>query len=308
MLACAVVIPRWLSPPPTKGDLQGLSQKERLDTIRDQRKLENDIRTGLLGGLAGLGVLVGSAVGWQQLRHNRRQLVETIRVGQQQLDQGHQGQITERFTRAIDQLGSDKPEIVLGGIYALERIARDAPDQFQGTIGEVLTTYIRMQAPWPPRLPGQYVAHAPLDQVPWLRVRAPAVQAALTVLGRGAFNRAIGLDLTRTDLRHADLSGAGLDGAELWGANLAAAEFERATLVGADLRGAILQGAFLGGGILVAADLRRADLRGAHLSAAILDDAKADPTTRWPEGFDWRAAGVDFTDKPTTFPTSADGS
>jgi hypothetical protein len=308
ILACAVVFPRWLSPPPTSGDLQGLSQKERLDTIRDQHKLENDIRTALLGGLAGLGVLVGSAVGWQQLRHNRRQLVETIRVGQQQLDQGRQGQITERFTRAIEQLGSNKPEIVLGAIYALERIAGDAPDEFQGPIGEVLTTYIRMQAPWPPSLPGQYVADAPLDQVPWLQVRAPTVQASLTVLGRGAFNGVIRIDLTRTDLRHADLSGANLNAVELWDANLAAAEFEGATLDSADLRGAILHEAFLGGGIFVLADLRRADLRGAHLSAAILDGAKADPTTRWPEGFDWRAADVDFTDKPIAFPTSVDRS
>ena len=44
-----------------------------------------------------------------------------------------EGQITERFTRAIDQLGAtddaDNPrlEIRLGAIYALERIAGDSP-------------------------------------------------------------------------------------------------------------------------------------------------------------------------------------
>ncbi|MFH1141500.1 MAG: hypothetical protein V1724_07575, partial [Chloroflexota bacterium] len=38
-----------------------------------------------------------------------------------------EGQITERFTRAIQQLGDPKLEVRLGGIYALERIARDSP-------------------------------------------------------------------------------------------------------------------------------------------------------------------------------------
>jgi hypothetical protein len=37
-----------------------------------------------------------------------------------------EGQITERYTRAIDQLGSTSLSVRLGGIYALERIARDS--------------------------------------------------------------------------------------------------------------------------------------------------------------------------------------
>lgn len=37
-----------------------------------------------------------------------------------------QGQVTDRYTKAIEQLGSDKLNIRLGGIYALERIARDS--------------------------------------------------------------------------------------------------------------------------------------------------------------------------------------
>ena len=37
-----------------------------------------------------------------------------------------QGQITDRYTKAIDQLGSEKLDVRIGGIYALERIARDS--------------------------------------------------------------------------------------------------------------------------------------------------------------------------------------
>lgn len=36
-----------------------------------------------------------------------------------------QGQVTERYTKAIEQLGSEKLDVRIGGIYALERVARD---------------------------------------------------------------------------------------------------------------------------------------------------------------------------------------
>jgi hypothetical protein len=58
------------------------------------------------------------------------------------------GQITERFTRAIDQLGATdqrgkpKIDVALGGIYALERIARDSKDDHPQVV-EVLTAYVR---------------------------------------------------------------------------------------------------------------------------------------------------------------------
>ena len=47
----------------------------------------------------------------------------TAEAAQQTVAVAQEGQITERFTRAIEQLGSDKIAIRLGGIYALERVA-----------------------------------------------------------------------------------------------------------------------------------------------------------------------------------------
>ena len=35
--------------------------------------------------------------------------------------------ITDRFTKAVAQLGNSKEEVIIGGIYALERIAKDSP-------------------------------------------------------------------------------------------------------------------------------------------------------------------------------------
>jgi hypothetical protein len=37
-----------------------------------------------------------------------------------------EGQVTDRCTKAIEQLGSDKLGVRIGGIYALERVARDS--------------------------------------------------------------------------------------------------------------------------------------------------------------------------------------
>lgn len=45
-----------------------------------------------------------------------------------QQELAERGQVTERFTKAIDQLGSDKLDVRLGGIYGLERLMRDSPN------------------------------------------------------------------------------------------------------------------------------------------------------------------------------------
>jgi len=290
-------------------------------------KAQNEVRTTLLQGLGGMVLLVGAYFTYRQLRTTR------------------EGQITERYTRAIDQLGHAQLDVRLGGIYALERIARDSLAD-RSTIGEVLTAFVRSHAPWPPRLPGQSVAEATIGDVPELQARDPEVQASLTVLGRGGFARPDSesdrLDLHWVDLRRAllrgahleraDLGGAHLDGAHLGGAHLDGAHLdgthmERAILsyahmeaaflggahldradlsyahlVQADLRYAYLkqttirdahlEGAHLDGAHLEGATLTGAYLEGAHLDGAHLEGAVADEQTRWPGGFDWRAAGV----------------
>jgi hypothetical protein len=322
-------IPRWLYPPLPAAELGRVSDPaQRIELATNRLKLQNDARATLLQGLAGIAVLGGAIVaarqlrlGRDQLQHNREQLEHNLQASRDQLELSRSGQLTERFTRAIDQLGTqDQLEVVLGGVYALERIARDSPDD-QATIAEVLTAYVRTHAPWPPSRPGQYVAHAPVEQLPPLSARAPDVQAVLTVLGRGQF-AVTPLDLHGTDLRRAALNGANLEGALLGDANLQGAWLRAANLQGAnlgdaDLRGAQVDGANLQGARFVDANLQDArlrsanlqgarfvdanlqqarldgaDLQGARLDGAILREAHADGTTKWPDGFAPAAAGV----------------
>ena len=225
-----------------------------------------------------------------------------------------EGQVTDRYTKAIEQLGSDKLDVRIGGIYALERIAGDSAKDHP-TVMEVLTAFVREHSrePWPPP--------EPMATEPKRSIR-PDVQAALTVIGRRDVTRdmrridLIRADLTDADLRGVDLTGADLNNAflndahlrrahlrraELWDAHLNGARFQDADLTGASLNGArarsavftgadltgallrstVFTGAHLKGAKLVQADLADADLTGADLSGA--DLSGADLTgARWP--------------------------
>ena len=234
-----------------------------------------------------LGVLLLGTlyVAWKRASAAER----TVEVAQE-------SQITERFTRAIEQLGSDKMAIRLGGIYALERIAKDSEkDHWQ--VVEVLTAYVRENS----RSSGNF------DQPRPLLLVNTEIQAVLKVLGRRNTeyeNPNQRLNLWMTDLRGAELEGAvfrradfrfadlhnvvfwksDLRGALLYGANLTDTVLE-----GADLSGANISGADLSGANLKGADLKGADLSGVrNLTQAQLDSANFDKTTKLPEGYTTR--------------------
>lgn len=59
--------------------------------------------------------------------------------------------MTDRYTKAVDQLGPDKLDERIGGIYALERVARDSFTDHPIAM-EVLAAFIRehLRAQWSP--------------------------------------------------------------------------------------------------------------------------------------------------------------
>jgi hypothetical protein len=159
------------------------------------------------------------------------------------------GQITDRFTKAIEQLADEgkSPVLRLGGIYALERIARDSRRDHP-RIMEVLTAYIRTTAPL---LKDEEPPELPTDEV----------QAALAVIKRrnDSFDEhrlnlrstaLRGAKLPDADLRGAIFSGTDLRGADLCGANLGKRQFgkdkeEHTELDGADIAFADFKGAII---------------------------------------------------------------
>ena len=181
----------------------------------------------------------------------------------------NQKQITERFSKAIEQLASDKPEVILGGIYTLERIARDSePDQW--TIMEVLTAFVRQNAP----VIKENESQSPEDQEKLLKLRI-SIRACLTVIGERKYpdleNKYI--DLTRVNISGFNLKGFNLTGAKLFGAKLFGADLTGAYLAGANLIGAYLTVANLTGANLTRADLIEANLTRAYLTGANLTEA-----------------------------------
>jgi Pentapeptide repeats (8 copies) len=284
-----------------EGDLQRGAPLPPGELVR----AKNEVRSTLLQGIGGLILIVGAIVAWRQLQLGREQLQasreqmrQTQELSSQQLKISERGQITERFTRAIEQLASDKLDVRIGGVYGLERLATDSAVDRE-IITEILLGMVHRRSPWTPhegQTAGVESIEDPrsLDNLRSLWVRAADVADAVRVIGRLPAPERMrpifylgSLDLRRAYLRKADLASAylgrsNLARAEFQGANLRGANLQFATLVRAEFHGASLEGAILRG-----ADLRDAELRGAQLRGAT---ANAD--TRWPDGFDWKAAGV----------------
>lgn len=240
VVLAAVVTVDWA--PERLADTEGLMGQERAAEIRS-------VRTALLAFLAGaLGASTALFTGlsWRQ---NRR------------------GQITERFTRAIDQLGTGATDVKLGGIYALEQIARESRVE-HAQVMEVLLAFVREHSSWPPPASesggtaGERAA-TPVGEPP---EASAEVKAVLTILAHRHRDheriRPVRWDLAGTNMR-------GIRAPGIW-------------LEGADLMGAQLQGAWLQGAHLGEADLRGAQLTRAQLQRADLKDARYDNRTTWP--------------------------
>jgi hypothetical protein len=89
-----VLVPIWLEPALSKADLSAVPAGEKRVTLQQaQAQMQNSIRSTLLQGLAGVLVIGGAVATWRQVQISR------------------EGQITDRLTHAIDQLGNDKVDV-----------------------------------------------------------------------------------------------------------------------------------------------------------------------------------------------------
>jgi pentapeptide repeat protein len=189
-----------------------------------------------------------------------------------------EGQITDRFSKAIEQLGSDKLDVRLGGIYALERIARDSRRD-HGPVVEVLSAYVRRYQ----RSDSEPQERAPYD-----------VQAAVSVLGR----RTTAHDEGRIiDLSGADLRFLRIDGANLRDAFMQDVDLTEAQVAETDLTRAVFQNARVGA-IFGQTDLSESHLWGADFTGAMFlfntrfEGAEYDDSTVWPPSVDPAALGA----------------
>lgn len=255
LMALAVVglVPKW-----QVRHLKGLPADELF-------KAENEARKVIAEILGGACIIVGLFFTWQTFSNTNANL----RISQET-------QITERFTRAIEQLGradeQNKPNnlaIRLGGIRGLERIANDSEKDYSAII-DILSTYVRQNATWKEGGPG-----LPLEQIPSPKADIQAIFSVLGRLSKSCNNGKDqcldlgGVDLRKADLRAGNFKGADFTFAHLEGARLKGVHLEGAMLMGANLRWAGLEQAHLQGANLTGANLDQATLTGANLKGVI---------------------------------------
>ena len=152
-------------------------------------------------GLFAAGALIFTALNFNLLRRNSERADQWQR---RTYELTEQGQVTDRYTKAVEQLGSDKLDVRIGAIYALERIARDSAKDHP-TVMEVLAAFVREHSneQWPRPLPE---AGAAIPQ----RTTRPDVRAAVTVIGgRDSTRDQERIDLTGANLTRANLPGRG---------------------------------------------------------------------------------------------------
>jgi Pentapeptide repeats (8 copies) len=181
-------------------------------------------------------------------------------------------QITERFSKAIELLGNKEIEIKLGGIYALEQIAKDSPEKYHWTVMEVLTAFVRENAPLNEEKDEEEEVTGIMPKV------RTDIQAALTVIGRincenEKENKS--LDLSCINIRRANLYEANLERvnfiySKLDLVSLSKAKLRYVCLYGSSLKLVNFEAAYLQEANLSRANLFRANLSRANLSRANL--------------------------------------
>lgn len=187
--------------------------------------------------------------------------------------------VTERLTRAIEQLAHGHVDVRQGGIYALERIAEDSERDrktivrllrsalYGGSMRSVATAQGLEDRPR--RLQPQEEGALILSLLRLRRPNEPDVLASY--LGFRA--DLDGADLRGTYLRNGNFSGMFLIEADFRGADAGDASFARAILASADFKGSNLRGADFSNAEVAEVSFRDADLRNADLTGAWLDGA-----------------------------------
>ncbi len=254
----------WFRPQPSEGQ-STVTAESRSTTIRN---------VGLvIGGVVALVFAVWrGVVAHRQAVTAERQAETALR----QSETAEQGLLNERYQKGAEMLGSEVLAVRLGGIYALQRLAEEHPEQYHIQIMQLFCAFVRNPA-------GE--AEGPVwrtdrngDLIRGLREDVQAVMNAIGKRGNVGIDLEFGpedfrLDLTNANLQHGmfqelDLSGAFLMSAKLPGAYLGRSDLSGAFLDDACLRGARFPNANLTGVSFADAKLTDASLVDANLTGA----------------------------------------
>ncbi len=227
------------------------------------RSASGEVLQGLVPIAGGIFLALGAWIAVQELRARR--------------EEHH----AERLDRALALAASDRPEMRVAGVAAIEGLAMAFPIQRQTLVG-VLAGFVRERSR--ERTATRKSVPADIDAALWAisRLNSTSKIPYTVDLTESALSHAV---LPRIDLRNAVLSGANLAGAVLTEARLDGVICTRANLSNADcssasmrsLRGDAIdaQGckfvrAYLGWGSVTFGDFRKADFSGARIENMLM--------------------------------------
>jgi hypothetical protein len=263
----ALLLVLYLLPPLFVPATATLGKAERI-------KAESDARGVLISALGAAALVISLYLTTLSLKDARESTNRS-------LDVTREGQLADRFARAVTQLGDPSLDVRTSAIYALGQIARSTKNLLNDEmrddrlmVTDILVNYLHEHGRWftagmPPSSSSDAVVSRPLGT---------EVQAALTVLTRLDRDSERRLELPGIDLGGVDLRDAHFENADLYGAKFSKAllnnaHFDRAILYNADFTKAILAGTDLTEAVLVGADLTGAILNYAKLTRTNLTEA-----------------------------------
>jgi hypothetical protein len=270
----------WVVP---KRQVKALSKKptnkeeeEQFNRNKERLKLEDDTRKTLAQIMGGAIILLGLVVTYNTYNLN---------IKKQDLDR--EGQMTDRFAKAITHLGDATLSIRLGGMYELERVAKDSKKDQESVI-VILASYVREKSPVIRN--DQPIKSEAITAENNERKTLPIdIQAALTIIGRRTVTNdqlpfeidlsncyLAGANLSDLDFQSTNFSGSDLSGVNFRGTNFGwrgktqppdadAFNYPKTRFINSDL-----SGANFGFANLFIADFSGANLTGADLEASNL--------------------------------------
>lgn len=217
---------------------------------------------GLLAvGIFGLGFGVWRALTahWQARTANR------------QADVAEQGQITARFSVAVEHLGSPQLPVRLGGIYALWRLAQDSPMRDMQAAVDIFCAFVRNPPFEVEEVSYENVGQGGVKPSRKLRSDSQAIMALLADV-----NLRFKQYLRQNYLMN--FSGANLRGLRLLDAKFGPVNFSEADLRDASLRGCILDEAYffrarLSSSMFINCGLRKCRFTGVDATESYFVDA-----------------------------------
>ena len=191
-------------------------------------------------------------------------------VAERQANTAQQGLLNERYQKGAEMLGSEVLSVRLGGIYAMQRLAEDYPEQYHVQIMRLFCAFVRL----PTRDQSLESGQAVIEPGTLLGIRQD-VEAVMQILGSRAKSR---IELERNADFRLDLRGANLPTAQFLDADLSKAMFHNSNLSGANFANTDLTDSFLPYSDLSQARFHNVTFAGTllwfvNLSGAMLQDA-----------------------------------